>query len=267
METHYSKKLQSLLLFAMVIMVITLIGCGGGEQQTKKDMSDTGEMPAVPSMKKALDAKKMEFDKNTPEETKKIYNEGIEAVGNSGVLETAKMTGDTAPMFSLPSATGDTVALKSLLDQGPVILTWYRGGWCPYCNIQLNLLQESLPTFDKHNATLVAISPEVPDSSLSTKEKNELDFIVLSDVGNEVAREYGIVYTLPASVKAQFEGRLDIPAYNADDSWELPLAVTYVVSPTGVIEYHFVEPDYRQRAEPSEIIATLKMMSAEHEVH
>lgn len=119
-------------------------------------------------------------------------------------------------------------------------------------------MQEYLPQIKELGANLVAISPEIPDSSLSTKQKGELSYYVLSDIGNEVARKYGIVYTLPEVVQKQFEGRLDVNSYNGDTKKELPLAVTYIIDKNGKITYAFLDTDYKKRAEPEEILKALK---------
>src|SRR5690606_18563588 len=117
-----------------------------------------------------------------------------------------------------------------------------------------------LPQIRELGANIVAISPEMPDSSLSTKEKDELSYHVLSDVGNKVGKKFGIVYTLPEVVQKQFEGRLDVDAYNGDNKKELPLAVTYIINTDGKISYAFIDKDYKKRAEPEEIIKELKKL-------
>ncbi|MBD3404254.1 redoxin domain-containing protein [candidate division GN15 bacterium] len=249
--------------FALTLSVLALTalllaaGCGGDQTaEETEDATRIADKP-IPSLQDKLDRRKAQFTEEAPAEMVNTFEKGVAQVAESGVLETALGEGDRAPMFALPNAVGDTVRLAGLLETGPAVLVWYRGGWCPYCNMQLNAMQEVLPLIKERGASLVAISPEVPDSSLSTKEMSSLEFHVLSDVGNTVAEQFGIVYTLPPEVQEQFQGRLDIPAYNADESWTLPLAVTYVVDTDGVIRYAFVDPDYRKRAEPSEIIAAL----------
>ena len=165
---------------------------------------------------------------------------------------------DQAPNFVLPDATGNSVELRTLLQHGPVVLTFYRGGWCPYCNIELRALQSALPQIRGHHATLVAVSPQTPDQSLSTAEKNELEFPVLSDSGNKVAREYGIVFTLPEALRPIYENfGIELPAHNGDESFDLPVPATYVIDGEGKVRYAFVNADYRQRAEPSDIVAAL----------
>jgi len=215
---------------------------------------------AVPSLQPRLDEMKEKFNASAPAELKATFEEGVEKVNTSGVMESALKAGDKAPDFTLTDHAGASVRLADLLAQGPVVLTWYRGGWCPYCNIQLRAYQESLPDITALGARLVAISPELPDNSLSTREKNGLEFTVLSDTGSAVARAYGVSYRLPDSLIEAFKGRLDIPAQNGDDSWELPLGATYVIARDGTIAYAFISADYRERAEPDAIIEALRRL-------
>lgn len=223
------------------------------------DAADVGIKQEPGTLDEALAARKAAFTEQAPLEVSKLYDQGVIDVAESGVLDSAKKTGDAAPDFTLPHATGETVTLSELLKQGPVVLTWYRGGWCPYCNIQLHYLQQKLPAFEAAGATLVAISPELPDKSLDTKEKGELDFYVLSDTGNKVADAYGIRYKLPPEIIEAFKGRLDVPGYNGDESWTLPLSATYVIAPDGTITYAYLNPDYRERAEPAVLVEAVQM--------
>ncbi|MGL4956447.1 MAG: redoxin domain-containing protein [Bacteroidales bacterium] len=171
---------------------------------------------------------------------------------------TPLQVGDKAKMFSLKNAKGETVKLADLLKKGPVVLTWYRGGWCPYCNIALRDLRARLPEIEALGATLVAMSPELPDSSLSTKEKNDLDFEVLSDLNNAVAREYGIVFKLDAETEQRYEDRFKLSTHNGSKSGELPIPATYIINQQGEIKYAYVNKDYQRRVEPSMIIDKLQ---------
>ncbi|RKR15369.1 peroxiredoxin [Maribacter vaceletii] len=200
-----------------------------------------------------LDEVKNNFESKADASIIKIYNDGIKAVTKSGVLENAKNVGDTAPNFILKNALGNPVELQEFLKKGKVVLTWYRGGWCPFCNLTLRELQQELPNFNANNATLIALTPEVPDNSLSTKEKHNLDFEVLSDLGNKIAKEYGIVYKLTDDVAKSYNSSFGLNNYNGDDSNELPLAATYIINEDGTIAYAFLDAEYRNRAEPTEI--------------
>jgi peroxiredoxin len=189
-----------------------------------------------------------------------LYDKGIRDVAAGGVTETALKVGAKAPEFTLPDAKGESVALTTLLAKGPVVVTWYRGAWCPYCNIQLREYQKAMPELTALGANFVAISPQTPDNSLTTQQKNELSFNVLSDKSNAVAKQYGIAYTLPPEIAASFKGKLDLVKFNGDESNELPLSATYVIGTDGVIRYAFVDADYRNRAEPADIIAALRAL-------
>ena len=183
--------------------------------------------------------------------------EGIKSVSDSGILNKALNVGDKAPDFTLKNALNQSVSLYNELKNGPVVLTWYRGGWCPYCNITLHYLQEKLPEFQKAGATLMALTPELPDNSLSTSEKNTLEFNVLSDVGNTVGKAYHVVFTLTEEVAAIYEAGFGLSEKNGDTNNQLPLAATYVIDTNGIIQYAFLNADYRQRAESSEILSAL----------
>ncbi|MEL0644896.1 peroxiredoxin-like family protein [Olleya sp. Ti.3.14] len=194
------------------------------------------------------------------DEKKKIYADGISSVANSGVLDSALKVGDKAHNFTLKNALNESVSLYDQLKNGPVVLTWYRGGWCPYCNITLHALQEKLPEFKQEGATLMALTPELPDNSLSTSEKNNLKFTVLSDLENTIGKAYGVVYTLTDDVATIYNAGFGLNKVNGDTSNSLPLAATYVIGTNGIITYAFLDADYTQRAEPSEILSALKQL-------
>lgn len=205
------------------------------------------------SLKSQLDDKKRNFEQNADPVKIKIYKEGLESVKESGILDKALNVGDIAPNFTLTNALGESVELYDYLKKGKVILTWYRGGWCPYCNLTLAQLQLELPEFLANGANLLALTPELPDNSLKTSEKHDLQFEVLSDVGNVIGKEYGIVFKLTDDVAKAYESSFGMREYNGDSSAELPLAATYIINEDGKIIYAFLDADYRNRAEPSEI--------------
>lgn len=170
--------------------------------------------------------------------------------------------GDTAPAFDLPNATGSSVTLANRRAEGPVVLSFYRGGWCPYCNLELQALQEAVADVEATGAQLVAISPQTPDASLSTQQKHDLSFDVLSDVGNTVADAYGLVFDLPDALVALYkEFGIDLPTANGNDSWTLPMPATFVIDTNGVVRYAFVDEDYTQRADPNDILDVLRSLS------
>ncbi|TVY32232.1 putative peroxiredoxin [Lachnellula occidentalis] len=166
--------------------------------------------------------------------------------------------GSKLPHFTLPSASGTSVSSSSLLAKGPILMTFYRGSWCPYCNLTLRSLQAHLPALRAKSCTLVAISPELPDTSLSTVEKNELQFPVLSDVGNELARKLGMVFEQPEELRAVFDrfGH-DLRGRNGDDSMVVPVPAVVLVGGDGVVRNVHVDADYTKRLEPDVAVAWL----------
>ncbi|GHO46709.1 peroxiredoxin-like family protein [Ktedonospora formicarum] len=185
----------------------------------------------------------------------------IEQLMASEAVSKALKVGERVSDFTLPDALGNLVTFSTLLQRGPVVVSFYRGAWCPYCNLQLRAYQQALPQIQELGASLVAISPQTADHSLSLMEKQELTFTVLSDVGNRVARQFGLVFTLDESVRAAHKQvGMDLPVYNGDESWELPMPGTFVIDQSGIACLAFVDPNFTQRLEPSTIIAKLEKL-------
>ncbi|MDX6747022.1 peroxiredoxin-like family protein [Polaribacter sp. PL03] len=207
-----------------------------------------------------LEVKRKEGPAKFTKEKSEIYADGITSVANSGILESAFNIGDKAPDFTLKNASNTSISLYNELKNGPVVLTWYRGGWCPYCNITLHYLQQKLPQFKDQGATLIALTPELPDNSLSTSEKNNLEFNVLSDIGNTIGKEYGVVFKLTDKVAEIYEAGFGLSKKNGNDSNQLPLAATYVIDKNGIIKFAFLDADYTKRAEATDIINALKKL-------
>ena len=210
------------------------------------------------SLKEQLAEYRAGWFKRVPAERQAVMERHINELRNT-LAKTALKSGDRAPPIVLTNAKGALVDVKSLLSRGPVIVTFYRGGWCPYCNLELRAFQNILPEIKAAGASLVAISPEKPDDTLSTAEKNALDFEVLSDVGQKVGRAFGLVYTFNDELKSAYrEFGLDIPGKNGAEEWALPISATYVIGQDGRIIYAYTDADYRDRAEPAEVLKVLK---------
>jgi len=185
-----------------------------------------------------------------------IYAKAAEELATSDILEKALRDGDSAPMFELPDASGKMVRLADVLESGPVIVSFYRGSWCPFCNLELRAMQRELESAKAAGVTLMAISPNKPDESLTLVEKHELTFPVLSDDDNLVAKKFNLVFKMEQGLVDRYleDGR-NIAEMNGSEKWELPVPATYVIDTSGVIRYAFVSLNHRERAEPSDVIA------------
>ncbi|MBN8900432.1 MAG: AhpC/TSA family protein [Rhodospirillales bacterium] len=204
---------------------------------------------------------KATFTRTAPPERVALYEAKVEELRASFAMESAAGVGSIAPSFTLPGVDGRQVSSRDLLDRGPVVVVFYRGGWCPYCNIQLRAYQAILPDITARGARLVAISPQLPDQSLSTAQKEELTFDVLSDAGNHVARDFGLVYALPEELRAALRGNgKALPTINGDESWELPAPATYVIARDGRVALAHADADYRRRLEPEAILDALRSL-------
>lgn len=183
----------------------------------------------------------------------KIFKEGASAIN----IE------QTAPNFELPDAQGNLVSLANLLKKGPVVVTFYRGSWCPYCNLQLRALQEKLAEINSLGATLIAISPQVPDDSLTESDIKNMEFAVLSDQDANVASEYGVAWEVPGILMEHMrvDRKLDFEKINNGNTTILPIPATFVLDRNGKVVWRFVDVDYRSRSEPSDIINALKALS------
>lgn len=236
--------------FVMVVFVATLDMQG----PVKKAQAQQ------PTVSEKLKARQDDFADKASQQKQDDYAEGIKLVEESGVLESAKNVGDAAPDFTLPDALGHEISLSALLEKGPVVLIWYRGEWCPYCNIYLEDIQAHADKFEALGAQLVAISPALPDQAWSTQDKADLRIHVLSDEGSAVAKDYGVAYHLPAKIAEYYQKGFSLHEVNGDESDVLPLAASYVIGQDGKISYAYLNADYRQRAETSVLLDHVKML-------
>jgi peroxiredoxin len=192
----------------------------------------------------------------------RLMDRATEELVAQRLTDSMPSVGASVPLFTLPNATGEEVSLERLLTEGPVVLSFYRGVWCPYCNLEQRALQQHLPEITGLGASLAAISLQVPDDSLTTAQRNGLEFEVLSDVGGVVSKSYGLVFTLPRELRELYE-KLGhpLPAFNGTDDWALPIPATFVVDRGGVVRFRFADPDYTRRAAPADILATLRSIA------
>ncbi len=194
-----------------------------------------------------------------PPEVIDVFDRSIQNLLDQGIPTGVVAVGDRLEPFTLSDATGTAVTLDHLVEVGAAVIVFYRGGWCPYCNLALRTYQqELLPEVVSYGARLVAISPQTPDQSLSTAEKAELDFTVLSDPGSRVAQQVGIVFQQADEVlDAQRTLGLDLTKFNAEGSTMLPRPTVLIVDQERRVRFVDVQPDYTARTEVADIIASL----------
>ncbi|CCD87271.1 conserved protein of unknown function; Putative alkyl hydroperoxide reductase [Bradyrhizobium sp. ORS 285] len=181
----------------------------------------------------------------------------------SGAATHALKAGDHAPAFALKDPDGQVVSSSDLLAKGPLVVSFYRGVWCPYCNMELQALQAALPDFEKLGASLVAISPQTAANSRKSVRQNGLGFPILSDTHNDVAAAFGLRFALPDYLVDLYKSlKNDLPAFNGDPSWTLPMPARYVIAPDGLILYAEVNPDYTRRPEPEDMLPALRRAAA-----
>jgi peroxiredoxin len=190
-------------------------------------------------------------------------HKSVEELVASGQAERAKKAGDTAPTFSLEDANGQTVSLSDLLAKGPAVLMFYRGVWCPYCNIEMVALEEARGEIESRGATLVAGSPQTAAHSRGEIDQKNLGFPILSDPRGEITDAYGVRFTMQDYLVDIYKNTLhaDLAEFNEDPSWTLPMPARYIIGQDGVIAYAEVSPDHAKRPEPSELLPTLDRLS------
>ena len=214
------------------------------------------------TLKEQTDAKIAAGRKAKPE-----FMEGVDAIITKAKAfqqgADALKLGKKALNFELPNPKGELISLSNLLEIGPVIVTFYRGSWCPYCNLQLRALQAKLADIQKLGATLVAISPEVPDDSLTASEINNMEFTVLSDQDAKVASQFGVAWEVPEFLleHMRVDRQLDLKKVNNGNASVLPIPATFILGTDGVVKWNYVNIDYRTRSEPDDIIEALKNIS------
>lgn len=219
------------------------------------------------SLQDRLDAFRAQFESgappyNAPREAIDLMHKATAELVASGQAERALKAGDRAPDFALEDPDGAIVSARDLLARGPLVVSFYRGVWCPYCNLELQALQAALPDIQALGASLVAISPQTPANSRKSQRQNALGFPILSDAGGEIGAAFGLRFSLPDDLVALYKAfGNDLPLINKEPSWTLPMPARFVIGTDGVIAYAEVNADYTQRPDPSELLPTLDRLA------
>jgi peroxiredoxin len=208
----------------------------------------------TPSLRSELDA----VTAGIPDPIEERIRAGIalvEAGGPYGVP-----IGTRVPSFTLPDSNGTSVDLADRLQQGPVVLSFYRGDWCPFCNLELRALQARLADLQALGASLLAISPQAVDRSIALVTEADLQFDVLSDLDQSVIAAYNLRYEIDDDSRDLFENVFanEISKHNADGTWRLPIPATFVLDTEGIVRHSYVSADYRTRMEPAAIVAAVR---------
>lgn len=206
-----------------------------------------------------LDAIKAEFETNiAPAPVVEMLHRSVDELIASSAANKALKAGDVAPTFVLPDTEGNEISSVDLLSRGPLVLTFYRGVWCPYCNFDLQALEAARPEFERRGASLLAISQQTPANSRKAQVQNKLGFPILSDKGGKLTGKFGLRWTAPEYLREiHRQVGADLTMFNGDDSWTLPMPARYVIGRDSVIAYAEVNPDYTRRPEPSEVFPVL----------
>ncbi len=220
------------------------------------------------SLQARLDAFKADFEAGKPPYSvprsviETMHRATVELIA-SGAAQRARKAGDVAPSFSLKDPEGNVVNSSDLLKRGPLVLSFYRGIWCPYCNMELQALEAAKPEFDKYGASLIAISPQTTPNSRKSVRQNKLSFPILSDVKGKVGAAFGLRFNLPDYLVELYKQlKNDLTTFNDDPSWTLPMPARYVIGQDGVILYSEVNPDYTRRRDPEDMIPVLQQAAA-----
>jgi len=220
------------------------------------------------SLQDKLDAFRADFKAgkppfNAPPEIHPVMERATADLIASGQAARTIKAGDRAPHFSLKDQDGNEVSSAALLVKGPLVVTFYRGVWCPYCNIELQAINEVLPEIQAYGANVVAISPQTPVNSRKSVRTNELGFPVLSDVNGQTGADFGLRFALPDYLVELYRNlKNDLPAFNNDPSWTLPMPARYVIGQDGIVLYSEVNPDYTRRPDPSDMFPVLEKATA-----
>lgn len=198
------------------------------------------------------------IEKYVPAETRTLYARVVADLKKDGIVDRALSVGATAPTFELFDHNGKPVSSAKLLEQGPLIICFIRGRWCPFCVGQLEAMNRLLPQIQQRGASLIAISPQTIQQSFFMADQHRLRFPLLSDPGNKIARLFGIAYRVPDDQQTMYRRAfVNLPFTNGDNSWELPIPATYILDRCARVIFSSVDPDYTNRPEPESILAAL----------
>lgn len=182
----------------------------------------------------------------------------IDRLRRAGAGDSAPKPGEPMPGFVLPDENGDRVSLDDLLDEGPVAITFHRGHWCPYCRININALAQAQKELAKGEGRIIGIMPDLQKFVAELKKQSNVPFPILSDMDNGYALSLNLTIWVGAELQRMLQDRVNIPAFQGNSSWMLPIPATFVVGRDGLIRARFIDPDYRKRLTITEMLAAMR---------
>ncbi len=211
------------------------------------------------TLQQELDQIRERIESKVPAQNLKIMHQATSDLEASGIRDKILKVGDKAPAFSLQNQQGESVSSEKLLEKGALVISFYRGVWCPYCNSDLAALENYHAKIKELGATLISISPQIPSYNQQIVEKQKLNFDLLSDQENEVAHQFGLRWSLVDPLKSLYNDtfNINLPTYNGDESWTLPVPARFIIGQDG-IKYAEFSIDYTKRPNPDVLIETLK---------
>ena len=223
-----------------------------------RGVSETEPDALKSTLREELDERRLNMRRFVPKVTQAVNDRAVEEFRQAGLAQRALKVGDEAPEFALPNVRGNQVSSRDLLSQGPLIVMFIRGRWCPFCCATVEAWQERLTAVRQKGANLVVISPMLPKQADFMRDQHKLLFPILHDEKNRVAAQFGVAYDVPDYQQELFKTVfINLPFINGDESWTLPLPASFVIGSNGVIKYTFADPDYTLRAEPAEVLTLL----------
>jgi peroxiredoxin len=209
------------------------------------------------SLRDALD----ECWRQAPSDVRAAYDALVRDLAARDLISNALKAGNPLPSFELPNVEGKFISSENLAEDGPLVVSFFRGGWCPYCRSELRALQGALPDIEGLGATLVAITPDTGAALAAAKQANNLSYHVLSDVDFGVSLTFGLAFRVPDAIKDLYTRRgVDLGARHGNSlgTWLLPIPATYVVDRSGIIRHADLDVDFRRRMEPADIVRMLQ---------
>lgn len=212
-------------------------------------------------LEEKLSERRQASREKVPPAVKKVMNDGVQSLKDLGLHQKALGVGKKVPIVNFQDLKGKRVSLNDYYGEEVLVLTFYRGGWCPYCMLELDAYQLMINQFKKAGAKIVAVSPDTPFEAMKTKKKRDLTFTILSDPDNRGAKSFGLAFKVDEGTLGVYKKfGIDLKKSQGNENNELPMPGTYVIDKKGVIRYSFVDPDYTKRAEPMEVLKVVQSL-------